>query len=85
MTLDMFFIYLNTPLDRYEYLKLRLCDLPEDIIELYKLKEIESDGWVFIEIRKGMYGIPQAGALANALLTKRLEKHGYCQCKTPGM
>ena len=40
MTLDIKNIYLNTPLERYEYLKLRLSDLPEDIIELYKLKEI---------------------------------------------
>ena len=85
MTLDIKKNYLNTPLDRYEYLKIRISDLPEDIIELYKLREIENDGWVFVEIRKGMYGLPQAGALANELLTKRLETQGYYQCKTPGL
>jgi hypothetical protein len=30
-----------------------------------------------MEIRKGMYGLPQAGILANKLLKKRLAKHGY--------
>ena len=29
MTLDIKFFYLNTPLDRYEYLKIRISDLPE--------------------------------------------------------
>jgi hypothetical protein len=33
-----------------------------------------------------MYGLPQAGILANQLLTKRLEPHGYYQCRhTPGL
>ena len=33
-----------------------------------------------------MYGLPQAGIIANQLLTKRLEPHGYFQCRhTPGL
>ena len=33
-----------------------------------------------------MYGLKQAGKLANDLLTKRLFKHGYYQCATtPGL
>ena len=32
-----------------------------------------------------MYGLPQAGAFANKLLTKRLETPSYYQCKTPGI
>jgi hypothetical protein len=34
------------------------------------------DGWVYIEVRKGMYGLKQAGLLANQLLQKRLEPFG---------
>jgi hypothetical protein len=30
-----------------------------------------------MEIHKGMYGLPQAGILANTLLQKRLAIHGY--------
>ena len=30
------------------------------------------DGWVYIEIRKGMYVLPQAGILKNQLLEERL-------------
>ena len=40
---------------------------------------------VYIEIRKGMYGFPQASMLANKLLKRRLTKHGYYEvCHTPG-
>jgi hypothetical protein len=86
MTLDIKNFYLNTPLSRYEYLRLRLDNFPEDVIAQYKLKDIvTSDGYVYIEVRKGMYGLPQVGLLAEELLEKRLEKHGYKQSKyTPG-
>ena len=43
------------------------------------------NGWVYIEIRKGMYGSPQAGILANKLLTTRLHEYGYEPSRdTPG-
>jgi hypothetical protein len=35
------------------------------------------DGQVYIEIQKGMYGLPQAGILANELLQRRLELDDY--------
>ena len=35
---------------------------------------------MYIEIRRGMYDLPQAGILANQLLTKQLEPKGYFQC-----
>ena len=51
--------YLNTPLGRYEYLRLKLTNLPEDVIKKYGLKDKAiSDGYVYVEIRKGMYGLP---------------------------
>ena len=44
-----------------------------------------SDGYIYVEIRKGMYGLPQAGLLAQELPEKMLQKHGYTQSKaTPG-
>jgi hypothetical protein len=47
--------------------------LPTDIIEHYNLLEKAIDGYVYMEICKGMYGLPQAGVLANKLLAR----HGY--------
>jgi hypothetical protein len=61
--------YLNTPLPNYQYMCLCLDIIPEEIILAYNLCNIvKPDGWVYIKIRKGMYGLPQAGILANKLL-----------------
>jgi hypothetical protein len=41
------------------------------------LKELAVDGWVYLEIRKGMYGLKQSGLIANKLLQKRVAPFGY--------
>ena len=65
MTIDISNFYLNTPLDRYEYMKMKLANFPEEIVELCKLKDkATNDGYVYAEVRKGMYGLPQVGILA---------------------
>ena len=35
-----------------------------------------------VEIKKGIYGLPQAGRLAQQRLVKHLAKHGYTQSPT---
>ncbi len=40
MTMDIKDFYLNTPMAQYEYMRLRLADMPEDIIVHYKLNNI---------------------------------------------
>ena len=80
MTGDIKNFYLMTPLKRYEYVKLKLSDIPQEVIDEYKLMEKATpDGHVYVEIRQGMYGLPQAGLLAQELLEKRLNQHGYHQ------
>ena len=51
--------------------------IPTEIIEAYHLDDLVHNGWIYIKIRKGMYGLPQAGILANKLLTTRLNEYGY--------
>jgi hypothetical protein len=60
--------YLGTPLPRFEYMKMLLSCIPEEIIQKYNLNALAVDGWVYIETRKCMYGLKQAGLLANQLL-----------------
>jgi len=40
MTMDIKDFYLNTPMTRYEYMRLRLADMPKDVIVHYKLNKI---------------------------------------------
>ena len=86
LSLDLKDFYLNTPLDRPEYLRLRLANFPEDVIEHYNLKEkVDKKGFVFVKCVHGMYGLPHAGIIAQELLAERLEEEGYYQSdKTPG-
>ena len=37
MTIDIKDFYLNTPRARYKYMRLKLCDIPEDVTKHYKL------------------------------------------------
>ena len=87
MSLDIENFYLNMPMSRYEYIRIRIDNVPKEIIKQYNLHEkIDSEGYVYIEVRKGMYGLPQAGILAQKLLEERLNKHGYMQNKAiPGL
>ena len=82
MTADISNFYLNTPLPRFEYMKLKLSDIPPEVIAEYKLEEkVAADGHVYVEIRRGMYGLPQAGLIAQELLEKRLNEEGSFQSK----
>jgi hypothetical protein len=85
--IDLANFYLNTPMSNPEYMRLRLNTIPGKIIIHYNLHDIVTPGgWVYIKIQKGMYGLPQAGILANQLLEKRLANKGYYQCQhTPGL
>ena len=86
MTLDVKNFYLNTPVTRYKYVRIKIDDIPEEIIVEYNLRDkVAMDGHVYVEIRKGMYGLPQAGLIAQELLEKRLNEEGYFQSKlVPG-
>ena len=61
-------------------MRIKITDISEEIIEHYKLQEmVTEDRYVYCEMRKGMYGLPQAGIIAQELLQERLAKFGYHQ------
>jgi hypothetical protein len=86
MMMDIKNYYLGTPLPRYEYMRMLLSRFPEEIVEKHNLKALAVDCWVYIEIRKGMYGLKQAGFLANQLLQKHMAPFGYYPARhIPGL
>jgi hypothetical protein len=87
MTGDIKNFYLMTPLKQKEYVKLKLADIPQEVISEYKLRsKVIADEHMYIEINKGIYGLPQAGLLAREILVERLAERGYSQCKiVPGL
>ena len=57
--------FLGSPMERPEYMKIHISKFPPDIIEFYNLnKLVTNDGYVYVKIKKGMYGLKQAAILA---------------------
>jgi hypothetical protein len=56
---------------------INLSLLPQETIDKYDLIKLAQDAKVYTEIQKGMYGLHQAGILANELLQRNLAKDGY--------
>jgi hypothetical protein len=85
--IDLSDFYLMTRLDTPEYMRIHASLLPQIIIDYYKLDVlIAHDGYVYVRIDGGMYGLKQAGRIANETLVKRLAEHGFIQCRhTPGL
>ena len=77
MTIDIKEYYLSTPMNRYEYMKIPVKYTPEDIMLQYNLEHLIVNYHVMVEIMKGMYGLPQAGIIAQERLNKHLKKYGY--------
>jgi hypothetical protein len=86
-TIDLKDFYLNTLMDRPEYMRMKISDLPRNFFKAYNLIDLATnDGTIYVKIQKGMYGLPQPGILAQNLLEARLNQHGYHQSKvTPGL
>ena len=79
MTADIKDFYLGTPLPNTEYMRIQLAHIPQDIIAKYHMNEYEHNGAVLVAVHKGIYGLPQAGKLAQDRLVEHLAKHGYHQ------
>ena len=86
MCIDLKDFYLGTPINRYEYMWIKMADIPQDIIDQYGLTAKAVNGKVLLEIRKGMYGLKQACRISNDRLKQHLKASGYVPCRyTPGL
>ncbi len=86
MCLDIKNLYLTAPLNWFEFMKMPLSLFPSWMKEQYNLDRLAKNGFVYLEMHRAVWGLPQASILANKLLRKRLLPHGYYKCKhTPGL
>ena len=55
MKIDIKDFYLNTPMERYEYMRIKITNIPDDIIRQYNIQtKVTKDGFFYVEVRKGM-------------------------------
>jgi hypothetical protein len=86
MCLDIKNFYLTAPLDRYKYMKMPIALFPEWIVEQYNLNKYVYNSFIYLEMQRAVWGLLQAGILADKLLRQRLLPHGYFECANmPGL
>jgi hypothetical protein len=76
----------NTSMDQHEYMRISVNIIPPCFMERYQLEHLVHNELVLVEIGKGMYGLPQAGKLANDVLVQHLSKFSHSPAgQTPGL
>jgi hypothetical protein len=65
MCLDIKKFYLTAPLDHFDYMKMPILLFPSWTREQYNLDTHAKDGFIYMEMRRAVWGLPQAGILAN--------------------
>ena len=65
MSIDIRNFYLGTAMKIFEYMKMPIKLFLPHIVEQYKLDQHAKNGFVYLELRKAIYGLPQVGILAN--------------------
>ena len=78
--------YLATPMEQSEYVRINIEYIPQEFIHEYNLLPMVHNGWIYFEIIRGCYGLPQSGMLANNLLCTRLNIKRYFEATaSPGI
>ena len=72
-------------MNRPEYIFINFADIPDEIVIQYNLQNYVHNGF-FFKVTTCLYGLPQAGRLANNRILKHQKNHGYTQNSlVPGM
>ena len=77
LTTDIKYYFLNNPMENFEFMKIPLQLFPQDVIKQYNIMSIvEADGFVYVDGRKGMYGLKQAACIVFDSLVTLMKPHG---------
>ena len=76
--IDLKNFYLDTPMTYYQYIRVLPKMIPKEVWDdpRYTI-HISANRFVYLEIRRGMYGLKEAGVLAFEQLARHLAPHGY--------
>ena len=75
---DIKHLYLNNILPDPEFMQIPLKITPQEIIDTYELRALVDDqGWIYMRIKNGIYGLKQAGIIANKEVVKHMAPFMY--------
>ena len=57
---DLKDFYLGTPLEPkdYAYMRIPVAMIPDEIVDKYVIRHLSHNGFFYVEIQRGMYGLP---------------------------
>ena len=65
-------------MERPEYMRIHYKHFPDDIKQHYNIDNLRAnDDYVYVRIKRGMYGLKQAAILAFEYLVSNLSQYGY--------
>ncbi len=77
--MDIKDFYLQTPMKRPENMQLKITDIPDEIIQEYKLMSlVTQDGYIYCEVTQGMYGFKLIGSWGrrSMAVAEEVTQHG---------
>ena len=77
LSTDVVDYYLGTPMARKEYMRVPVKFIPKASMIKYNLHRLVHKGAVIMQLNKGIYGLKQAGRLAQQRMITHLSEHGY--------
>jgi hypothetical protein len=87
-TADIKDFFLMSDMSIYQYMRVHRKYIPDEVYQEYNLTDqhFDSNGYAYMEIRKGMYGLKEAAVLAYDQLCAHLQPFGYYPVThTPGV
>ena len=69
--------YLNTQKSKHEYYNIAIELIPKYIIDKYNLPQKQIDGFLYISVEKGIYGLVQDVIIAHITLKEHIYPFGY--------
>ena len=62
----------------FQYMRIHFKDIPHQVVvEYYLLSIADASGYIYVDIRKGMYGLKEAVIIAYKRLVSNLQPHRY--------
>ena len=76
LTSDIINYFLNNPMANFQYMRIHLKDIPNEVVVEYSLLSIAAaSGYIYVKIIKGMYGLKESGIIAYKRLVSNLQPH----------
>ena len=69
--------YLNNLVSKHEYYNIAISLIPKDVINKYNLKDKQTNGFIYVRMENGMYGLFHAVIIPHIDLNNHLCPFGY--------